>query len=182
MYFIYMTIGSSIFYNIGQYGSMILFIISFFLLWNKKTFLYSFLFGFFVNFMLNLILKGIFQQERPLDDKDTFDILVKHGKHFLFKESGIPFDMFGMPSYDLQSCMFSTIFIFLVLQRTKLLLFYLVICIITVYQNIYYNYHTFFQTIVGGIIGLLFAYFIFYLSKEKIKGVIKEKPDDYGPI
>jgi len=134
--------------------------------------------------MLNLILKGIFQQPRPLDDKDTFDTLVKHGKHFLFKESGIPFDIFGMPSYDLQSCMFSTIFICLVLQktRTKLLLFYVVISIITLYQNVYYNYHTLFQTIVGGIIGSIFAYFIFYLSKEKIKGVLKEKPDDYGPI
>jgi hypothetical protein len=132
--------------------------------------------------MLNLILKGLIQQQRPLDNKDSFDTLVKHGKHFLFKESGIPFDMFGMPSYDLQSCLFSAIFVFLVLKRTKVLLFYVVISSITLYQTVYYKLHTLFQTIVGGIIGSIFAYFIFYLSKEKIKGLIKEKPDDYGPI
>ena len=35
---------------------------------------------------------------------------------------------------------------------------------------------------VGAIIGAGFGYFVYFLAREKIKGQITEKRDDYGPI
>jgi predicted exporter len=36
--------------------------------------------------------------------------------------------------------------------------------------------------VVGGIIGIAMAYALYMFTNEKIKGKIKEKPDDDGPI
>jgi hypothetical protein len=49
-------------------------------------------------------------------------------------------------------------------------------------QRIYNNYHTVFQIIVGDIVGALFAWFVFHLAQQKLKGRIREKRDDFGPI
>jgi multisubunit Na+/H+ antiporter MnhE subunit len=78
--------------------------------------------------------------------------------------------------------MFSTIFIFLVLQQYNVLFVYLIISFITFSQRIVYNHHTFLQILVGAIVGSLFGYIMYHLATEKIKGNIKEKPDDFGPI
>ena len=50
------------------------------------------------------------------------------------------------------------------------------------FQRIYNNYHSITQVLVGDIVGALFAFFIFYISQQKIKGIIREKRDDFGPI
>ena len=49
-------------------------------------------------------------------------------------------------------------------------------------QRISYNYHTLFQVIVGGFVGSGFGYLLYNLAKNKMKNIIREKPDDYGPI
>jgi membrane-associated phospholipid phosphatase len=49
-------------------------------------------------------------------------------------------------------------------------------------QRVAYKYHTVLQVLVGAIIGAGFGYFVYFLAREKIKGQITEKRDDYGPI
>jgi membrane-associated phospholipid phosphatase len=62
------------------------------------------------------------------------------------------------------------------------LYFYSLFSLLIVSQRVIFNFHTILQVIVGVIIGSLFAYFVYYLAREKIKGHITEKKDDNGPI
>ena len=50
------------------------------------------------------------------------------------------------------------------------------------FQRIYSNNHYLFQVIVGGTIGGIMGYTIFFLSGQQIIGKITEKIDDFGPI
>ena len=167
---------------IGEYGPFLLYIISFILLWNKKSMLFYYNIGIFLNIILNLVLKGIFQQPRPLDNKKQFNIMLKHAKHSIFKDDGIPFNIFGMPSGHIQMCSFSLVFIYLILKNMKIFFLYLIISLITFYQMYHNLYHSLSQLIVGALCGSLLGYVMFYFSREKLKGKIKEKPDDYGPL
>ena len=49
-------------------------------------------------------------------------------------------------------------------------------------QRIYSYNHTLFQAIIGAFIGSLVGYLMFFLSGQKLTGIITEKLDDYGPI
>jgi membrane-associated phospholipid phosphatase len=166
---------------IGQYGPFILLFMSFYFLKNLNNYLFYFTFGYFLNILLNIVLKGLFKQPRPMDDERLFNIAIKNGKRFLM-HNGMPFDMFGMPSGHAQSVMYSTCFIFLVLKDIKITIFYLLISIITFYQRVIEKYHTVFQVFVGCIVGIFFAYFIYYLGNKKLIGNIRFKKDDFGPI
>jgi membrane-associated phospholipid phosphatase len=173
---------SQIIYFIGRHGPVILFVFTILLLWTKKNMLFYYLIGFAINSILNLVLKGIIQHPRPMEDKKQFDAMIKHAKTFVFKDSGIPFNIFGMPSGHIQSCFFTIAFTFLIFKRMDILFFFLLITLITLYQRVHYQFHTLFQTIAGGICGIIFGFIAFYLSKEKLKGKVREKRDDYGPI
>jgi membrane-associated phospholipid phosphatase len=173
---------SSIFYNLGQNGPTILAVITIYLLWNKKIMGFYYLLGYFLNSIVNLVLKGIFQQPRPSDNFTKFDTMMKNGKMNIFKDKGIPFNIFGMPSGHAQSCLFSTIFVFLTLRRTDILIFYLLLSIITIAQRVQFSFHTIFQTVVGAICGTIFAYLMFNFSNQKLKGKLREKPDDNAPF
>jgi membrane-associated phospholipid phosphatase len=131
---------------------------------------------------MNSVLKGIIQQPRPSENIEKFNAMMKHGKLDIFKNNGIPFDMFGMPSGHAQSCLYSTTFMYLVLQRIDLLAIYLFFSAIAIWQRIHYKFHSLFQTIIGSIFGIIFGYILFYLAIQNIKGPIREKIDDYAPI
>jgi membrane-associated phospholipid phosphatase len=168
--------------EVGQYGPIILLIITCYFLWNKSNMLFYYVIGFFINSILNIILKGIIQQPRPFEDKTQFNAAIKNGKHFIFKDTGIPFDIFGMPSGHAQSCLYSTGFIFLTLKRRDIFSFYILISLITIYQRIHDNLHNIIQIFVGAAIGILFSYGMYYFANQNTKGLIREKKDDYGPI
>lgn len=170
-----------IIYNYGQISPIIFFLYSLYLLWTKENLLFYYCIGVFLNTILNLLLKGLFQQPRPSEDPKKIDLALKHGKRFIFN-NGIPYDIFGMPSGHAQSCLFSTTFVFLSIKKYNTLFMYLFLSLITMYQRVKYNFHTVFQVIVGAFTGILFGYFMFYLSQEKMKGIIREKSDDDGPI
>lgn len=176
-----MNIISNLFNEIGTFGPIILIFLSMYLLWNKHNLFFYYTIGVFLNAMLNLVIKGILQHPRPSDDPVMFNLALTNGKRIIFK-NGMPHDIFGMPSGHSQSCIFSTIFIYFSLRNINILIFYLFISLITMGQRIIYNYHTFLQVIVGSIVGACFGYFAYYLAKEKIKGHITEKNDDFGPI
>lgn len=169
------------FNKFGSKGPLILTLISFYLLWNKKNLFCYYTIGIFLSIILNLVLKGLFKMPRPSEDIKTFNLALKNGKRFIFK-NGVPHDMFGMPSGHSQSVMFSTIFVFLSLKNYKILYLYLFISIITMCQRIYYNHHTLIQVIAGDMVGLFFGYLMFYLCKKNIMGLIREKKEDNAPI
>ena len=182
MHFSYENIFETVIYKIGQYGPIILIILSFFFLWNYENLFFYYTIGVFINSILNIIIKGFLQQPRPSEDPKEFELALKNGKRFIFKDGMIPHDIFGMPSGHTQSALFSSFYIFLSLRKINILLFYLIISLIVIYQRIKYNYHTFFQTLVGAIIGILFSYYIYWLSMCKIQGKLSEKQDDFAKV
>lgn len=159
--------------EIGNKGPFILFVSTICLLWNHTMLVY-YLCGFFVNIILNIILKIIIKDPRPSVDKSSFFLALKRNSNL------IKIDMLGMPSGHAQSVVYSTIFIFLVLRQW--IPFYLFISLVTIYQRVNYRYHTILQVIIGSIIGSIFAYMVFFLAKNKLKGSMKLKMEDNAPI
>jgi len=171
----------SILYEFGAYGPIILILLSWYLLWENKNLFFYYTVGIFANAVLNLILKGIIQEPRPMFDNKKVRLLKTHGKEY-FYQSGIPFDIFGMPSGHAQASLFSTIFMYFSLKQTNFLYIYLPLTLLTCYQRVKFYYHSINQVVVGGIVGTAFGYFVYQLAKEKIKNRIREKPDDNGPV
>ena len=171
----------SILYEFGAYGPIILILLSWYLLWDNKNLFFYYTIGIFANAVLNLIFKGIIQEPRPMFDDKKVRLLKTHGKEY-FYQSGIPFDIFGMPSGHAQASFFSTVFIYLVFKQSNLLYIYIPLTLLTCYQRVKFDYHSISQIVVGGIVGSAFGYFVYQLAIEKIKNRIREKPDDDGPI
>jgi membrane-associated phospholipid phosphatase len=176
-----MNILSCIFSKLGSFGPIILYLIADYLLWDKPTTFYYFQVGFVTSAILNLILKGIFKQPRPSEDPKEFNLAIKNGHRFIFK-NGIPHDIFGMPSGHSSASLFITLFVFFSLRDYKILLGFLLMSLLIMSQRVIDNHHTVFQVIVGASAGALYAYLFYYFSEEKIKGKIEEKPDDNGPL
>ena len=179
--FYFMNILIEFFDQFGSYGPLTLIFLSFYLLWNKKTLFFYYSLGIFIEAISNLILKGLFLQPRPSIDQKTFDLALQNGKRFLFK-NGLPYDIFGTPSGHSQSVLFSTIFIYMALRNTKIFYVYLLISVLTMIQRVYSNHHTVLQVFVGAIIGGILGYLFYYLATQKVKGKIREKVDDFGPV
>ena len=176
-----MSIYIDYFLKIFAYGPLFLIILSWFLLWNKNTLFFYYTIGLFLDTILNLVLKGIFKQPRPLEDPQKFNLAITHGKRFLLKD-GMPYDIFGMPSGHSQSVLFSSVFMYFALKDKKIIYIYAIISLLTMIQRIYSYNHTLFQTIVGAFIGSIVGYLMFFLSGQKLTGIITEKLDDFGPI
>lgn len=172
---------SIIFTNFGRLGPIILIVFASYLLWKKSNLFFYYQVGVITNAILNLILKGILQCPRPSEDLKEFNLAIKNGHHFVFK-NGIPYDIFGMPSGHSQCAMFTVTYIFLTLKNLKISLTFLFMALLTMAERIVDNHHTFMQVVVGGLIGILYAYLFYYFAQQKIKGVIKEKPDDNAPL
>ena len=170
-----------LFNDIGSFGPLILIFLSIHLLWDNSNLFFYYIIGVFVNAILNLVLKGLIQQPRPSEDLKTFNLALNHGKRFIFK-NGIPHDIFGMPSGHTQSMIFSTVFIYLSLRKQNWLYIYVLLSLLTMTQRVVYNQHTIFQVFVGAIVGAGFGYMVYFLAREKIKGSITPKKDDFGPI
>ena len=171
-----MEIINNVLYNIGGHGPTLLAGVSVYLLWGKSNLLFYYTVGLFLNTIISVFLKCIIQQPRPSIDATHFNLALRNFKQSIFK-NGIP-DIFGMPSGHTQSVVFSTIFIFLSFKKTNILLFYSIISLITMWQRVHYNFHTTNQVIVGLIVGSGFAYFMFYMAKKNIMGLIRGKSDD----
>jgi membrane-associated phospholipid phosphatase len=165
----------------GIYGPFILIFASLYLLWNKNNLFYYYVCGIFVNSIMNLILKGIIKEPRPSEDPKLFSIALKHSTRFKFV-NGFPHDIFGMPSGHAQSAFFSTMFISLALKDIKISIIYLLVSLLIIFQCVLFNNHTVLQVLAGAIVGILFAGFIYFMARQKIKGILRFKKDDDGPI
>ena len=146
---------------IGTTGPYLLNILSFILLFHKPIYLGFYIIGYLLNIGLNLFLKNIIKDPRPNEDKVLFELALNHGKRFSK-------DKYGMPSGHVQGVAFSTIFIYLITNNIYILWLYLIITLLTMIQRYNYRNHTFFQIIVGLIIGLFFGY-LYYLFISLIK-------------
>jgi len=177
----FMDMLSELFNELGSFGPIILIFLSVYLLWNKHNLFFYYTVGVFIDNIINIILKGLFLQPRPSIDKKEFDLVLKHGKRFIFKD-GMPYDIFGMPSGHSQSSFFSTVFIYLSLRKNNIGYTYLAISLLTMIQRVVYNHHTILQVCVGAIVGCSTGYLFYYIANEKVKGQIREKLDDFGPI
>jgi membrane-associated phospholipid phosphatase len=171
----------SIFYEFGEYGPVILIFISWYLLWNNHNLFFYYNIGIFINAVLNLILKGIIQEPRPLFDNKKIQLMKTNAGHFFYLD-GIPFNVFGMPSGHAQTAFFITVFIYLSFKKNNIFYFFLLYSLFICYQRVKTEYHSLPQVIVGALLGSAFGFLIYQLAREKIKGRIREKPDDNGPI
>ena len=176
-----MDLLNTCFYYIGNNSRYILLMTTMYLLWHKTNLLFFYLVGFFFNSLLNIVLKGIIQDPRPSEDTKLFNIALKNGKHLIFK-NGISYDFFGMPSGHAQCLFYSTFYILFALKDLKIFGLYLLFSLIVLFQRVYFRYHNVLQLVVGVIIGILFACFIYYIARKNIMGKLTLKKDDNGPL
>jgi membrane-associated phospholipid phosphatase len=181
------SLGEQLFYQIGNNGPFILWITSLLLLRNKNYYFIYYLIGYVFNILLNQLLKILFKQPRPSVNKHTFDLAIKQMKNINSYTNLISYDaVLGMPSGHTQGVFYSFVYILLVYSTKPLsnliLFYYLSILFITIIQRVYYQFHSINQIIVGAIIGIGYAYFIHYLAKKQIKGLLKVKVEEYGPL
>lgn len=154
--------------TIGTTAPYSLFIISIFLLRNLKNYLFFYILGFGLNNLLNIVLKLLIKEPRPKDDK----------KFLEFIGNRIGYDKYGMPSGHAQNCFFSLVYVTLVLNQPLITLFYVGISFICIVQRYEYKNHTLIQLFAGSIVGMLFAYLIYFFSGKYILGKINGKKDD----
>jgi membrane-associated phospholipid phosphatase len=160
---------------IGYFGPQLLCFLSVILLLKKWNSLSLYLVGYFSNIILTYSLKGIIQEPRPTEDKKLLELALRHGKR-------IGYDKYGCPSGHVSSVVYSTTFVYLVLQNPNVLGIYFLVSLATMYQRVKYNNHTIHQVIVGAIVGFFSAIVFFYFAREIITGDKIEKPDDNAPI
>lgn len=169
-------------HEVGAYGPAILFVLSLFLLWDRRQFFFYFLFGNLVNVLLNLFLKGTIQQLRPSHtNPEGVAMVMRHLKQYAFVD-GIKYNVYGMPSGHMQEAAFITMFMFLVLKQRNWLWVYLVITAITAWQRVADQFHTVAQVVVGALIGPIVAAALVYMTRIKLSGKYVPKPDDFGPL
>lgn len=177
---LYMT-PKTAFYFLGNYGPLVLIALSWYYLWNKPHLLLYYNVGIALNAMINLVIKGLIQQPRPMYDDQKMELLKRHGKEYLYK-TGIPFDIFGMPSGHAQTAFFSWAFVYLSLRSREIMYVFIPLMGIVLAQRVFYLYHSWEQVFVGGVVGALFGGLVYYLSQYRKKGVIQEKADDGAPV
>jgi membrane-associated phospholipid phosphatase len=171
----------SIFNEFGFNGTNILILLSMYLLWDHNNLFFFYIVGLICDSLLNVILKGIIQQPRPNFDSKEIQLALKNNTRFFYKD-GIPYNLFGMPSGHASSALFSTMFVYIALRKTNWLYVYLIMDAIIMYQRVTSNDHSIAQIIVGALVGIGVAYIFYQFAEKKIKGRIREKLDDFGPI
>ena len=154
--------------TIGTTAPYTLFIISVFLLRNLKYYLFFYILGFGLNNLLNIALKLLIKEPRPQDDTKFIELLGNRVGH----------DKYGMPSGHAQNCFFSLVYITLALNQPTITLFYIGMSFICIIQRYEYKNHTLIQLFVGSIVGILFAYLIYFFSGKFILGKVNGRKDD----
>ena len=166
---------------LGFYGPYILFVSSFFLLYNKNVLLGYYIFGFFFNILTNIFLKYIIKQPRPeqpdkpsLYDNSAINKFINSLKANQGKRIS-----YGMPSKHLQMSFYSVAYIFFALRSHKylplIMLAYLGLSIITMFQRISSYDHSPLQVAVGCIVGSIFGYGIYNMTVSRLRGKILPK-------
>lgn len=165
----------------GKYGPALLIVCTLYLLKHTNKLFFYYIVGIILNSILNLILKGIIQEPRPIMDSRVATLAKTHAKQYFFKY-GIPFDIFGMPSGHAQTAAFSAVYMYLAVKKVKWVYFYMFIIGIICWQRVESLYHSISQIVVGLLFGGMFANVVHHLARNNIRGLIRAKPDDNGPL
>ena len=160
---------------IGFNGPVILFLASIIYLYVKNSYFTIYIIGFMFSGLINYILKGVFKQPRPIDDKHIFNLEKMY-------RSVLTFENYGMPSGHTQSAFYTTTFTYLAVENNVLLVGSLFISLLTIYQRVESKQHFLFQTIVGAIIGSILGFAFYKYAKNQLQGPLKAKEDDYAPL
>jgi membrane-associated phospholipid phosphatase len=146
--------------SVGFFAPFLLIISTVLLLWSsdKSTYLVLYLVGVVFNSLVNIILKALFQQPRPQEDKKMFHT----GKRMAY-------DKYGMPSGHAQSTLYSTIFVHFVLKNGWITAAYLCISLISLFQRFKYKNHTILQLILGAMVGSVVGYTVFRYGQNLLK-------------
>ena len=160
---------------IGFYGPVILFLASIIYLYVKNSYFTIYVVGFMFSGLINYILKGVFKQPRPIDDKHLFNLEKMY-------RSVLTFENYGMPSGHTQSVFYTTTFMHLALENNILLVVSLFISLLTIYQRVQSKQHFLSQTIVGAIIGGILGFTFYKYAKNQLQGPLKAKEEDYAPL
>jgi len=193
---------SNMFDFVGNYGPFFLIFLSIWILYTSKynTYIYYYVIGLIINTILNLLLKGAIQEPRPAYmSKTNPGAFQKKVKNILNTRHGIPFNLFGMPSGHAQTTLYTLTFMYFVFfnkgmmglgfgtgldynqkhSRGWLVIFtFLIVGGIILFQRVLFGHHTSFQVVVGFIIGVFVGWGFYYIGKQKIKGVLRERDDD----
>lgn len=145
------------------------------LLKKKYIFLNIYIIGSIINNILNYILKIIIKLPRPYIDEKKFNIEKKNNINNINKI----YKKLGMPSGHIQGSLYSLIFIYFTLKNNTILVIYLFLVLVCMYQRINSNSHNLLQTIIGGIVGGIVGYITYDSAKMLLKGnCLNGKIDD----
>lgn len=140
---------------IGLYGPFILFALSIYFLYPTLSYLSVYLIVCISNSLINNILKNWIREPRPKDPISYYDDNQLTGAQ-----------MYGMPSGHAQSVIFSTVFIYLTTNSRTLLLLYVFISALSIFQRWKYRRHTIKQLLAGSIVGAIIALCSIYITKQ----------------
>ena len=160
---------------IGFHGPSILFLASIIYLYVKNSYFTIYVIGFMFSGLINYILKGVFKQPRPIDDKHIFNLEKMY-------RSVLTFENYGMPSAHTQAVFYTTTFTYLALENGVLLVGSLFISLLTIYQRVQSKQHFLSQTIVGAIIGGILGFGFYKYAKNQLQGPLKPKEEEYAPL
>ena len=154
---------------IENYGPILVFFISIFILFKKESYLFYYIIGTIINSIINLFLKYLIKQPRPS---------VKHIE--LASNLGYIYSIekYGMPSGHAQNLGFSIGFMFIFIKTSFILWLFIIISLITLYQRNINQKHSIIQLIIGFIIGLIIGILFYGLTNHYLKGDLSKKKDD----
>ena len=166
---------------IGEFGPVILFVITMFLLRFKVNLLGYYCVGMLLKAIINASLKVIIQQPRPIEDPQLFNSMLQYNRlHRPYYQ--LPYDRFGMPSGHASSVFYSTMFVHLAFRDIRTTLFYLLISLLTLFQRVNNLYHSIPQVIAGTFVGILVGWGTFYMATQHKMGSLQRKQDDFAPM
>lgn len=165
----------------GEFGPIILFGITVFLLRFKTNLLVYYCAGMLLKAVLNALLKVIIQAPRPMEDPQLFNSMLQYSRlHRPFYQ--LPYDRYGMPSGHSSSVFYSTMFVHLAFQDVRTTSFYLLISFITLFQRVNNLFHSIPQVMAGTLLGILVGWGSFYMATQNKMGSLRQKPDDFAPM
>jgi membrane-associated phospholipid phosphatase len=176
------------FQTIGVLGPYILVVLSCVYLWlhQKITYLQYFGAGTVLNLLVNSLVKMWLKQPRPKEDllNSSETSPYEFGLSDTGKRQGM--DRYGMPSGHAQTTAFTLAFMACILtsinNASNLFALYIAIATITMVQRVAYKHHTMAQILVGLILGGGLGVAAYRMAKQRAKGIIRAKEDDWKLI
>lgn len=142
---------------IGYNGDEIIILLVILHIFNRIPYLLSYFIFYFLNKIINQVLKSSIKEKRP-----------ENGR-FVNGEYDDQINNYGMPSFHMQSMLYSTIFLYLSIGSPKILLLCMIFICFTIYQKIKYNRHTVIQLIIGMTIGCINGYLFYEFTKRYLQ-------------